>query len=79
MFGDSLQDVFSTVGFLRAPVTCNSGEILTELAFVLGKALVAPMKVMKIPKLELQAALLTARLKREICRALTVTVDKVFM
>ena len=79
MFGDSSQDVFSAVGFLRAQVTCHSGEIITELAFVLGKARVAPMKVMTVPKLELQAALLAARLKREICRALTVTVDKVFM
>ena len=79
MFGDSSQDVFSAVGFLRAQVTCPSGEIITELAFVLGKARVAPMKVMTVPKLELQAALLAARLKREIRRALTVTVDKVFM
>ena len=67
MFGDSSQDVFSEVGFLRAQVTCTFGEIVTELAFVLGKARVAPMKVMAVPKLELQAALLAARLKREIC------------
>ena len=79
MFGDSSQGVFSAVGFLRAQVTCTSGEIITELAFVLGKARVAPMKVMTVPKMELQAALLAARLKREICRALTVTVEKVFM
>ena len=79
MFGDSSQDVFSAVGFLGTQVTCISGEITTELAFVLGKARVAPMKVMTVPKSELQAALLAARLKREICRELTVTVDKVFM
>ena len=79
MFGDSSQDALSAVGFLRAQVTCISGEIITELAFVLVKARVAPMKVMTVPKLELQAALLAARLKREICRALTVTVDNVFM
>ena len=79
MFGDSSQDAFSAVGFLRAQVTCTSGEIITELAFVLSKARVAPMKVMTVPKFELPIALLAARLKREICRALTVTVDKVFM
>ena len=67
MFGDSSQDVFSAVGFLRAQVTCTSGEIITELAFVSGKACVAPMKIMTVPKLELQAALLAARLKSEIC------------
>ena len=79
IFGDSSQDVFSAVGFLRAQVTCTTREFITELTFVLGKARFAPMKVMTVPKLELQAALLAARLKREICRALTVTVDKVFM
>ena len=79
MFGDSSQDVFSAVGFFRAQLTCTSGEIRTELAFDLGKARVAPMKVMTVPMLELQAALLAARLKREICRALTVAVNKVFM
>ena len=50
---------------------------MTELVFVLGKARIAPMKVMTVPKLELPSALPTARLKREICRALTVTVDKI--
>ena len=39
----------------------------------------APMKVMTVPKLELPAALLDARLKREITQALTVTVNQVFM
>ena len=79
MFGDSSQDVLSAVGLLTAQVTSTSGEILTELVFVLGKARVAPMRILTVPKLELQAALFAARLKREICRALTVIVDKVFM
>ena len=79
VFGDSSQDVFGAVGFLRTQVTCKSGEITRELAFVFGKSRVASMKVMRVPKLELQAALLAARLKREICRVITVTEDKVFM
>ena len=37
------------------------------------------MKVMTVPKHELQAAVLAARLKREITQALTVTVNQVFM
>ena len=78
MFGDSSQEVFSAVAFLRARVTTSSGP-QTELAFVLGKARVAPMKVMTVPKLELQAALLAARLKPDICRALTVHISKFFM
>ena len=63
MFGDSSQEVFSAVAFLRAQVKTSSGP-KTELVFVLGKARVALMKVMTIPKLELQAALLAARLKQ---------------
>ena len=78
MFRDSSQEVFSAVAFLRAQVTTSSGP-QTELAFVLGKARVAPMKVMTVPKLELKAALLAARLKQDICRALTVHISKVFM
>ena len=38
----------------------------------------APMKSMTVPKLELQAALLAARLKREITQALTVTANQLF-
>ena len=79
MFGDSSQDIFSAVAFLRARVTTPTGRVKTELAFVLGKARVAPMKVMTVPKLALQAALLAVRLKREIMQALTVSVNQVFM
>ena len=78
MFGDSFQEVFSAVAFLRAQVNTSSGPKI-ELAFVVGKVPVAPMKVMTVPKLELQAALLAARLKRDSCRALTVLVNQVFM
>ena len=79
MFGDSSQDIFSAVAFLRARVNTPTGQEKTELAFVLGKVRVIPMKVMTVPKLELQAALLAARLKREITQTLTVTVNQVFL
>ena len=79
MFGDSSRDNFSAVAFLRARVTTPTGKVKTELAFDLGKARLAPMKVMTVPKLELQAALLAARLKREIMQALAVSVNQVFM
>ena len=57
MFGDSSQHIFSAVAFLRAGIKTPTGEEKTELAFVLGKTRVAPMKIMTVPKLELQAAL----------------------
>ena len=78
MFGDSSLDIFSAVAFLRARVTIHTGEVKTELSFVLGKARVLAMKLMTVPKLELQTALLTAQLKNETVRALTVTVNQVF-
>ena len=65
MFGDSSQDIFSAVAFLRAKVTTPHGS-RTELAFVLGKARVAPMKALTITKLELQASLLASRLRKDI-------------
>ena len=70
MFGDSSQDIFSAVAFLQARVKTPTGHEKTR---------VAPMKVMTVPKLELQAALLAGRLKREITQALIVTVNQVFM
>ena len=79
MFGESSQDIFSAVAFLRAQVTTPTGKVKTELAFVLGIARVAPMKVMTVPKLELQVALLASRLKREITQALTLTFNQVFV
>ena len=75
-FGDSSQDVFCAVSFLRARLAKSQK---TELAFVFGKARVAPMKMLSIPKLELQAALLATRLKEEILKALTFKVSNVFI
>ena len=76
--GVSSQDVFSAVALLRARVSLKEGTE-TQLAFVFGKARVAPMKALSIPKLELQAALLAARLKDESQQALTVPVERTFM
>ena len=73
------RDVFSAVTFFQDRITTPTGEVKTELAFEVGKARVAPMKVMIVLKQELQATLLAARLKNKIIQALTVTVNKLFM
>ena len=73
LFGDSSQDVFSAVAFLRAKV------VKKELAFVFGKVRVAPIKALTIPKREIQASLLAARLRKEVEKALTLEISKIFM
>ena len=50
---------------LRTKVS-NSKRMTTELAFVFGKVRVVRMKALTVPKLELQAALLAARLMNEV-------------
>ena len=78
VFGDSSQDAFSAVAFLRGKLV-NDHDVVTQLAFVFGKARVAPMKALTVPKLELQAALLAARLRAEILRALSLKIDRTSM
>ena len=79
LFGDSSQDVFSAVAFVRAKVVKKENQEQTQLAFVFGKARVAPMKALTIPKLELQASFLAARLRKQVEKALTLEISKTFM
>ena len=72
MFGDSSQDTF------RGKVKTGNG-CSTEIAFVFGKPRVAPMKALTIPKLELQAALLAARLRTVVQRAVNLLIDRTYM
>ncbi|XP_063728802.1 uncharacterized protein LOC134856460 [Symsagittifera roscoffensis] len=76
MFADSSEEVFCAVAYLRARVKTS---LETQVAFVFGKARVAPMKALSIPKLELPAALLPTRLKEDILKALTIPVSNTFM
>ena len=76
LFGDSSREVFSAVAFLLAKVTAKDSGSTTVLKFVIGKARVAPMKALTIPKLELQASSLASRLRKEVQRALTMKKTK---
>ena len=78
MFGHSSQQAFSAVAFLRGKFV-EQEEVSSRLGFVLGKARVAPKKALTIPKLELQALLLAARLRSEEHTALTIRISKTFM
>ncbi len=78
MYGDSSQEAFSAVAFLRGKFG-EQEEVSSRLAFVLGKARVAPMKALTVPKLEMQASLLAARLRSEVQAALTISISRTFM
>ena len=80
MFVDSSQEVFQRCRFFtRKRKVTNGNCTSTKLAFVYMKARVAPMKSLTIPKLELQASLLAARLRRDIQNALTMQIDTIFI
>ena len=74
MLGDSSQDNFSAVVSLRGKVNSGNGST-TGTAFVFGKARFA----LTIPKLELQVALLAARLRNKVQRALSLQIVRTFM
>ncbi|XP_052759175.1 uncharacterized protein LOC128202521 [Galleria mellonella] len=58
IFCDASSKAYASVAYLRVKMSDGSWHV----AFVLARAHVAPLKVMSIPRLELQAALLGARL-----------------
>ena len=78
MFGDSSQDIFIALVFLQDRLVTKGTET-AELAFVIGKARVARMKCLTIPKLELQAALLASRLRQEVQRAVSLIIKRCCM
>ena len=64
MFADSSEDTMCAVAYLRS----RPKEYSADLAFVIGKCRVAPMRHLSIPRLELQAAVMAVRLKKQIVK-----------
>ncbi|KAJ8364798.1 hypothetical protein SKAU_G00136290 [Synaphobranchus kaupii] len=74
-FCDASERGYGTVSYLK--LTSSSG--VPHVAFVMGKARVAPLKVVTIPRLELATAVLAARIDRMLKRELELTLtDSVF-
>ena len=64
VFADASVDTMSAVAYLRS----QPKKYSAELAFVIGKCRVAPMRHLSIPRLELQAAVMAVRLKEQIVK-----------
>ena len=64
VFADSSEDTMCAVAYLRS----QPKEYSADLAFVIGKCRVAPMRHLSIPRLELQAAVMAVRLKEQIVK-----------
>ena len=74
-FCDASERGYGTVSYLK--LTKDDG--LPHIAFVIGKARVAPLKVVTIPRLELASAVLAARIDRMLKRELELILgDSVF-
>ncbi|XP_055622973.1 uncharacterized protein LOC129766466 [Toxorhynchites rutilus septentrionalis] len=68
---DASEEAYACVAYLRV-ATRDGGRC----AFLTAKTKVAPLKPLSIPRLELQAAMLGARLMQTICTALTLNISK---
>ena len=64
LFADASKDTMCAVAYLRSQPKENTAN----LAFVIGKCRVAPMRHLSIPRLELQAAVMAVRLKEQIVK-----------
>ena len=77
MFGDRPQEGISSLRFSEFVQFFQVNQI--GHAMLLGDAHLAPNKVMTVPQLELPAALFATRWKQDICRALTLSINMLFM
>ena len=64
VFADASEDTISAVTYLRS----QPKEQSADLAFVIGKCRVAPIRHLSIPRQELQAAVMAVRLKEQIAK-----------
>ena len=64
VFADASEDTMCEVAYLRP----QPKEYSVDLAFVIGKCRVAPMRHLSISRLELQAAVMAVRLKEQIVK-----------
>ena len=64
VLADASEDMMCAVGFLRS----QPKEYSADLAFIIGKSRVAPMRHLSISRLELHTAVMSVRLKEQIVK-----------
>ncbi|XP_053691432.1 uncharacterized protein LOC128739955 [Sabethes cyaneus] len=72
IFADASESAYGCVAYFRASVR---GEI--ACALVMGRSKVAPLKQISIPRLELMAAVLAARMSRTVCENHSFAIEKI--
>lgn len=72
VFADASEEAFAAAAYLRVIYE----DATMNVAFVMGKARVAPVKPMSIPRLELQAALIASRLAKSVGDELEIEIVK---
>lgn len=72
IFVDASEEAFAAVGYLRV-----ESKDHIDVTFVASKCRVAPLKMLSIPRLELQAALLGARLSSTILKQHSLQFDRI--
>ncbi|XP_065181934.1 uncharacterized protein LOC135812491 [Sycon ciliatum] len=71
VFGDASEDGFAAVAYFRTTLEDRTSQV----SFVLGKSRVAPLRPISIPRLELQAALMAARIARTVLEGHDLLID----
>lgn len=74
VFVDASESAYACVAYFR--LDCAEG---IKCAMVASKTKVAPLKPLSIPRLELQAAMVGARLMQTVCSSLTLPVSKRYL
>ncbi|GAA53457.1 hypothetical protein CLF_110267, partial [Clonorchis sinensis] len=75
IFSDASEVGYGSVVYLR----CIRSSGMVCCNFLIGKSRVAPMKPVTIPRLELQAAVLSVRLKSLVLRELFLKIDSTYL
>lgn len=74
LFSDASRQGYAAVGYLRLKDASNQ----IHCAFVMGKARLAPIREISIPRLELTAAVISVKLSKMIREELDVSIQRVY-